>query len=404
MQILPVRPASFSEPMANNKLNKRIKQMKVVIVTHVYTTGPAQEFERYFKGRFRQMLFIGHPFSYCRDIRSFCKKYQNGKLVKAKKAPSWKLPEILIYAKDLAYSFFWVLFSKGTYDIYVGADCLNALAGLLLRAVGKAKKVIFYTIDYVPARFENKILNNIYHFIEKICCYHSNFIWVLSENMTDARDKEGILKSKSAPQVIVPNGSNYDEIKRLPISRINRHDIAFLGHLRQNQGVDVAISAFPKILKEVPSARLIVIGSGPVENKLKKLAENLGLKNKIIFKGFIQNHRKVEKILAKCAIAVAPYAPVRENFTYFTDPGKIKTYFAAGLPVIITNVPSIAKTIHEKRAGIMVNYSECEFASAVIKLLKDDLFYEECRRNAISLGYDSDWGRIFSKALAETIY
>lgn len=389
--------------MADSKLDRRIKQMNIAIVTHVFTTGPAQEFERYFKDKFREMIFIGHPFSYCDDKGSFCKKYRNGKLINTKKAFGWKLPEVFVYAKDLAYSFFWVLFSKEAYDIYIGADCLNAFAGLMLKAVGKAKKVVFYTIDYVPLRFESRILNKIYHLIEKICCYHSDFVWILSENMADARNRDGILKSRSAPQVIVPNRSNYDEIKRLPISRINRHDVAFLGHLRQNQGIEKAISAFPRVLREVPMARLIVVGSGPVEKELRKLAENLGLKDKIIFKGFIQDHNELEKILARCAISVAPYVPAKANFTYFTDPGKIKTYFASGLPVVITDVPSIAKKIHEKRAGIMVGYNESEMASALVKLLKDDLFYRECRRNAISMGYDSDWGRIFSKALAETI-
>ena len=128
---------------------EKLKNSKIIIVTHVFATGPAQELEEYLKNRVKELLFIGHPFSYASDIRSFYKRYEKGTLTKEKKALSWKLPGLLMWFKDIVYTIFWTLCSKGKFDLYVGADNLNAFTGLFLRKIGKVKKVIFYTIDYL---------------------------------------------------------------------------------------------------------------------------------------------------------------------------------------------------------------------------------------------------------------
>ena len=54
----------------------------ICIVTHVFATGPAQELEGYLREKVGSLLFIGHPFSFRPDTRSFYKSYLNGKLIK----------------------------------------------------------------------------------------------------------------------------------------------------------------------------------------------------------------------------------------------------------------------------------------------------------------------------------
>lgn len=379
-----------------------LKGKKIVLVTHSFSTGPPQELKVFLSDKVKNLLYISHPFSYCKDVRSSTEFYENGVMVRGKFAWPIKGHEIVFYIKDVILTVLSTLMTGIRYDIYIGADNLNAFAGLLLKKMRRVNRVIFYTIDYVPKRFENVLLNKVYHFIDRICCYHCDCVWNISHKIAEGRFANGVSKLKSVPQIVVPNGSNFNEIKRLPIEKINRYYIAFMGHLRKNQGVELVLKAFPEILKHLPFARLKIIGTGPLEADLKELAARLNIANKVDFSGFIEDHSELEEILAKCAIGVAPYVPTPDSFTYFSDPGKPKTYLAAGLPVIITNVPATALEIEKRKAGIVIEYNEEQLIKAVVRLLTDDALYKQYRQNAINYGALFDWDNVFSEAFKNT--
>lgn len=380
-----------------------LKDSKIVIVTHVFATGPAQELEEYLKNRADNLMFIGHPFLYANDIRSFFRIYKSGKIVKEKKAISQKLPEIFMYVKDIFYTIFWTLISGERFDLYVGADNLNTFTGIFLRQIGKVRKVIFYTVDYVPNRFDNKILNNLYHWVDRYCVSHCNYVWNLLPRMMEEREKRGILRNNNVSQVVVPIGVHFDRIKRFSVERIDRKHIVYMGHLRQGQGVELIIKSLPKVIEEIPDIKLAIIGTGQLENKLKNIVNKLRLERYVEFKGFIKDHKDVEKILTKCTVGLAPYEPDPDSFTWYADPSKPKQYMACGLPVIITEVPWIAKEIEKRPMGITIDYNPEELTKAIIKLLEDDEFYEECRKNAIEFASKLSWDKIFSEAFSKIV-
>ena len=123
------------------------------------------------------------------------------------------------------------------------------------------------------------------------------------------REKKCIFRKKSAHQIIVPDGSNFKRIKRFTFENINRHYIVFMGHLIKNKGIEMLLEAFSEVYKIIKKARLIIIGTGELERKLKKQAKRLEISRGIFFTGYIKDHSKIENIMAKCAIAVAPYIP-----------------------------------------------------------------------------------------------
>lgn len=179
--------------------------------------------------------------------------------------------------------------------------------------------------------------------------------------------------------------------------------IVYMGHLRENQGVDFLIKAFPEVLKANSKARLLIVGTGHLESQLKKLALELGVDQYIEFTGMIESHSELEQLLATCAIGVAPYAPNPDSLTLFTDPGKPKVYMAMGLPVVITRVPQIAYDIERGKAGIAINYNQKELVDAITLLLSDDYLYKEYRENAIRFASQYSWERIFEDALGKVL-
>ena len=65
--------------------------------------------------------------------------------------------------------------------------------------------------------------------------------------------------------------------------------VIFMGRLEQVKGVDRLIRAFDGVTKQMPQARLLVVGGGSQEDELKRLASSLGLENSILFVGSHQN-------------------------------------------------------------------------------------------------------------------
>jgi len=386
-----------------SRIEEMIELLSFAIVTHVFATGPAQELEQYLKSRARKVVFIGHPFSYLEDCRSFYREYAVGRMVKSKTGFLWNLPGPLIYVKDLCHTVLWILSCGHAFDVYIGADNLNAFAGILLRHIGRVNKVVFYTIDYVPQRFRNTVLNKVYHMLDRFCVRHCNYVWNLSAAMITERERKGYMKGSHASQVIVPIGTHFTQIKRLPFEKINRRHLVYLGHFRPGQGLKLIMKSIPVIMKTVPDAKLILVGTGPMEDELARMAGDLGIGENVKFSGFIKDHSEVERILTRCAIGLAPYEPDVNSFTWYADPSKPKQYMACGLPVIITRVPQIADTIESMHAGIAIRYSEEALAEAAIKLLTDDEFFQKCREKAIKLASEFEWDTIFERALMRVL-
>lgn len=378
----------------------KLKKQNGVVVTHVYGTGPSHKLRDYLINRVKNLLFIGHPFSYCKDTSSFFVRYRQGRIIRQRKACPFRFPEILMFFKDIFLTFFWVFFSGEKYDFYVGVNNLNAFVGLVLKKIGKVKKVVFYTIDFVPQRFPNKFLNWFYHQIDSFCVKQSDWIWNLSPVMVEEREKKGISLKYRAKQIEVPIGTDLG-VKILPFGEISRYTIAFMGHLRKGQGLKLLIDSLPEIIQEIPQAKLLLMGGGPLEREIRVEVKQKGLEDQVEVTGFIESLDDINKRLAKCALAVAPYEETA--FTRYTDPGKVKSYLAAGLPVVITRVPKVAWKIEREKCGFAVGYNKKDLTSAIVKLLNDEELLKVYKKNALKFAKKYTWDKVFTKAIKESL-
>lgn len=380
-----------------------LKNKKYIIATHVFATGPAQDLEEYLRDHVKvdDLLFIGHPLFYQkRQKGSGYKYYKNGNLIEEKYFPNWKLPSVISYLKDVIFSIYWVQIRNSKWNLYVGSGNINAFVGILLRKMGRVEKVVFYTIDYVPIRFENKLLNKLYHWVDKYCVKNADQTWNLSSRMAEAREKQkGMKMSEYNKQVTFPIGIWYDRIKRLPFDEIEKHTLVYMGHLIEKQGVQLVLDAIPDIIKEIPDFKFLVIGTGDYESVLKLKAHELNIESFVEFTGYIKDHREIENLLAKSACAVALYNKKIDPWTYYADPGKVKAYLAAGLPVIITDVPQIAREIQVNKCGFIVKYEKDDFTRALLFLMHEDELTNNYHQNAAKFAKRFNWNDSFIKYL-----
>jgi glycosyltransferase involved in cell wall biosynthesis len=142
-----------------------------------------------------------------------------------------------------------------------------------------------------------------------------------------------------------------------------------------------------------------IIGRGSLEAALRQQVRDEGLEDLIRFHGFIADHRQVEAILSECSVAIAPYVTDIGSFTEYADPGKVKAYLGAGLPIVLTPVPPIAAEVVANGAGVLVESSAESVAGAVEAMLSSPAVWQRHREAALTMAQRYDWETIFSEAL-----
>jgi len=354
--------------------SNRLKYNRIIITTHVYATGPAQDLKEYLLLRkVGNLLFIGHPLFYKETLHgSGFEKYRSGKLKAKRYFKIRKIPPLVGYFQDAFLNVLFVLFTFRKWDLYVGSDNLNAFSGIILRKLGLVKRVIYYVIDYNPYRFKSRALNMVYHRIDQFCVKQADETWNLSPRMEEGRKE--YFNFEGGNQKVVPVGVWYDRYPRKSFDEIDHHRVVYMGHILKKQGIQHVISAIPEIVKEIPDFTFLIIGDGKYLPELKKLARGLKVSSYIKFKGYVEDHREVEKLISGCALGVALYDKYDEfgnlSYTYFADPMKIKVYLAAGVPVMTTDVPYTSNLIQTHKLGLVIK--DMSKIEGSLKTLLDD--------------------------------
>ncbi len=370
------------------------------VVTHFFTDGPAQFFHRYLRKRKVGHLYLEHPFLFAERTRSSFVVIENGEEVKSNRGILFPKNSLLYYARDFFSTLFFGL--RHRCAIGIGYDNLNAFALLLLKYLGRLQYVVYVTVDYTPRRFVNTFMNSLYHWIDRYCCYNADLLWDSAERMRDAREQNGVVVSKMKPVIVVDDGNDFSEEKLRPYASLKKYELVYMGHMRKNQGVALLISV-AKILHEWNAdISLRLIGGGELLETFKKQVRDQGMGHFVHFTGYVDDHEAIQEQLRRSYLAFALYEDDPHSFSKYSAVGKPKVYMGCGLPVIITDVPEVAKKIKDYGAGIVVPYEKEKIIEEIKSFVLHEALYKEMREKAITFARRHTWDIIFDTALQET--
>lgn len=378
---------------------------KLAITTHFYYTNcPSFELKKWLlKEKFPYFLWIAHPLMYHSRLQGrHFEIHVDGNPTGGKSNSIRREATLVQYVKDFLLTIYWTIRTGQKYDVFIGFDNLNAFAGWVLKQLGVTRKCVFYVVDYSPLRFENKLLNWIYHRIESFCAIHCDETWNLSERMITARETfKGLKPEQCGIQKIAPMGIWHDDMPSVPAKDVKYRQLVYMGAITKKQGIQFVLEAIPKIVARIPDFTFLVIGDGEYLDELKAQVDRLGICERVHFTGFIQDHHEIDRLVAESGLAVALYerGDLLRNFTYYTDPGKIKVYLGAGVPVLVTDVPHNAKEIEESHCGRIVTTEPDSIAQAVVSLMRDQDELALYRKNALAYSLRYKWEAIFKNLL-----
>ncbi len=166
-----------------------------------------------------------------------------------------------------------------------------------------------------------------------------------------------------------PNGQNY-LAEKLGIS----HPVVlFVGRFIELKGIRYLMEAFSTVLKEVPEAKLVLVGNGPQKSEIRDFQNRF--RNNVFLVDSI-NHDEMPKVYAGCDALVAP--SLEERFG-----NSVIEAMAAGKPVIGTYVGGMKETIVHGVTGFHVPPRNSKLiAKYLIELLRDEHLIRRLGRNA----------------------
>jgi glycosyltransferase involved in cell wall biosynthesis len=157
---------------------------------------------------------------------------------------------------------------------------------------------------------------------------------------------------------VVPNGITPE---RFTPSDCESKTVVYVGRLHERKRVDKLVDAFAKVRSEVPDARLKIVGTGNMEEKLRAQIKRLNLEKSVKLTGFVPEE-ELPKNYSSGSVFVLPSA--YEGFGIV-----LIEAMASGLPVVSVKTGGAVEVVKDDWNGYLVDYET--MSDAIIKLLND---------------------------------
>jgi glycosyltransferase involved in cell wall biosynthesis len=182
---------------------------------------------------------------------------------------------------------------------------------------------------------------------------------------------QGFPESKMMP---CPNGIDIEAFRdqdgksvREKYHLNNSKVIIYVGTLGKGRYLTLLIQAFSEVRKRNMGVKLLIVGEGDDEENLKKLADELEIKDSIVFTGQVPQV-EIPNFIAAADIGVSPVPPF--FFYKLSSPIKMFEYMAMAKPVVANEeIPEQKESLEYSGGGILVPFTPEAFADAIIELL-----------------------------------
>jgi len=178
----------------------------------------------------------------------------------------------------------------------------------------------------------------------------------------------------------------------------------FVGNLARWQGVEVLIESGFQLLENNEKLKLLIVGDGPLKEKLMKKVFKNGRRGQFIFTGMIA-YEEVPFCINIADIGVAPFI-LNRNISTGVSPLKVFEYMACGKPVVTSRIDGL-EFIENEGIGELVDPGDVKgLAGALERLLQSKEKRVEMGQKALKIAVERfEWASKvngIAKTLKET--
>jgi phosphatidylinositol alpha-1,6-mannosyltransferase len=272
------------------------------------------------------------------------------------------------------------------------------VAGLLTK--------FFWRAPYIMYTYGSEFLKYIrfpYKIIFRIILKNAYKIITISHYTTSQVKKLGIPEDKIIQTLLGVDTQKFypshpDPEIRTKYGLEGKRVIVSTCRLVELKGMDMVISALTQVLRSVPNAVYLIVGSGEDRERLESIAREKGVSDKVIFAGQVSD----ETLLAFHNLASLYIQPSREML----DTGSVEGFgisyveaSACGKPVIGGRSGGVGDAVIDGVTGILVDAENVdELAQAIISLLKNNELAKKLGKQGLErVQKELSWDKIASK-------
>lgn len=262
--------------------------------------------------------------------------------------------------------------------------------------------IFFRSIDVLHQLVPHRLLAPPTRILERIVYKHVDGIVALTPHLKNYIKSYGVedsrvdvLPSGVDAEMFSPGVKNLGLLAQWDIWPTDKV-VLFMGTIYRFSGLDRLIRDYRNVLTKHSQAKLLILGTGEDESRLKRLAAQEGLERHIIFAG-LQPYSILPEFIRSCDVCINPFE--LNEVTRHILPTKLFQYLACGKPILATRLPGAEPFLSGEEHGI-VYASLDNFAIRLSELLAEP---EKCavlgKRGAELSRRDYDWKSIARKLL-----
>lgn len=317
------------------------------------------------------------------DVLLVGRRYNNSPALSPRKYKTKRLH--LLFKKGAAFYaeynlrlFFHLLFHKC--DILVANDLDTLLANYMASRV-RRKKLVYDSHEYfceVPELVNRPRVQKFWRRIEQHCFPKLKDVTTVCQSIADIYDKEyprenKVKVVKNVPLKSMPAITETRESLNLPT---DKRIIVMQGAINLDRGAEELISA----MQWIDNALLLIIGNGDKIAELKELTQTLNMNERVRFIER-QPYHKLFNYTYLANVGCSLEKDTNINYRYCL-PNKLFDYIRANIPVVVSNLPEMAKIVRDNNIGLVIaEHTPQAIADSINKLLNDSELYNQCKAN-----------------------
>jgi glycosyltransferase involved in cell wall biosynthesis len=141
--------------------------------------------------------------------------------------------------------------------------------------------------------------------------------------------------------------------------------LVHIGRLGFEKNIDFLLRVLVRVKREIPDVLLVIAGEGPARGRLQSLTTELGLRDNLLFVGYLSREGALEDCY--CAGDAFVFASRTE-----TQGLVLLEAMALGSPVVSTAVMGTREVLEGGQGSLIAAEDEADFASKAVRLLADD--------------------------------
>lgn len=268
-------------------------------------------------------------------------------------------------------------------DLVEGTNFISHFIAIFISKKKRIPRIAWYPDVWVGSWISNAGILGIFgEILERI-----NLMYDFDKYIAISQETSKKLKKHTKKRVhVIPCGVDQKEFKG-KTHKFKNPTIITVSRLTKYKNIKTLVLAFSYLKTKIPSAELIIVGSGPEKQNLKSLAKALKIEKSTKFYSGLPRKKLIGLVRSSDLFSLPS---IVEGFGI-----AIIEAAAASIPYVNSNIPTIKEVTKNGKGGFLVNPDKpFDFSKKIEELLTKKSLYAKKSNEAYMLSKNYNWKKV----------